>query len=146
MTKIVTTPIYYVNASERFWKDLADNKDLIVIVEPHVGHLYSTVLADTIHRHFQFLGHQSLLTSGTDEHGQKIAIAATKASMTPAEYCDSMSSQFESLFAKSHISPSSFVFTRTSSPEHIKNVQTIWVRSSCSYLRIRSPLSLRTNY
>ena len=59
MNKIyITTPIYYVNA------------------EPHLGHTYTTVVADTLKRYYRAIGYDAFLLTGTDEHGDKIAQAA----------------------------------------------------------------------
>ena len=54
----ITTPLYYVNA------------------EPHLGHTYTTVIADTLKRYYQSMGYETFLLTGTDEHGDKIAQAA----------------------------------------------------------------------
>ena len=54
----ITTPLYYVNA------------------EPHLGHTYTTIIADTVKRHFQQQGVKTFLLTGTDEHGDKIAQAS----------------------------------------------------------------------
>lgn len=72
----ITTPIYYVNS------------------KPHIGHLYSSLLADTIAR-WQSIKHRSppkiLFSTGTDEHGLKIERAATAAQLTPLEFCNQVS-------------------------------------------------------
>ena len=57
----VTTPIYYVNA------------------EPHIGHAYTTILADFLKRHYALLGYDAYFLTGTDEHGDKIVKAASEA-------------------------------------------------------------------
>ena len=57
-TFYVTTPIYYVNA------------------EPHIGHAYSTLVADTLKRFYQCLGYSCRFQTGTDEHGEKVVQAA----------------------------------------------------------------------
>ncbi|KPL06060.1 hypothetical protein AMJ86_10015 [bacterium SM23_57] len=72
----VTTPIYYVNA------------------EPHIGHTYTTVLADAFARIHQALGKDTFFLTGTDEHGEKIARAAAASGKTPQQYVDIISMQF----------------------------------------------------
>jgi methionyl-tRNA synthetase len=64
-TFYLTTPIYYVNA------------------RPHLGHAYTTILADTMARWHRLLGDDTRLLTGTDEHGDKIAQAAARAYVTP---------------------------------------------------------------
>src|SRR5579859_1545994 len=70
-TFYVTTPIYYVTA------------------KPHLGSLYSTVLADVSSRWNKLLGKETFFLTGTDEHGQKIAQAASNAKMEPKAFVDS---------------------------------------------------------
>jgi methionyl-tRNA synthetase len=57
---VITTPIFYVNAA------------------PHIGHLYTVLIADSMARWFRLLGHSVLLTTGTDEHGVKVRFIQTK--------------------------------------------------------------------
>lgn len=66
----VTTPIFYVNAA------------------PHVGHLYTMVLADILKRWQLLKGRNALLLTGTDEHGLKVQRAAAKAGVDPKAFCD----------------------------------------------------------
>lgn len=66
----VTTPIFYVNAA------------------PHVGHLYSMVMADIVKRHAELKGREAVLLTGTDEHGMKVQRAAEKANTEPKAFCD----------------------------------------------------------
>ena len=73
----VTTPIFYVNAS------------------PHIGHMYTMILADVLKRWHELKGRQSLLLTGTDEHGMKIAKAAEAKGMTPLAFCDMLSEHFK---------------------------------------------------
>jgi hypothetical protein len=73
----VTTPIFYVNAA------------------PHVGHLYSMVLADVIKRHAELRGEKAILLTGTDEHGMKIQRAAEKANSDPKSFCDKGAETFK---------------------------------------------------
>jgi len=71
-----TTPIYYVNAA------------------PHIGHAYTTIAADTIKRWKQMQGYEVVLTTGTDEHGQKIERAAAAAGKSPRQFTDIISAEF----------------------------------------------------
>ena len=66
----ITTPIYYVNA------------------EPHIGHTYTTVLADTLARYHRLAGEQTFFLTGTDEHGDKVAEVAQQLGLTPKEAAD----------------------------------------------------------
>ncbi|KAI8998400.1 tRNA synthetases class I (M)-domain-containing protein [Gaertneriomyces semiglobifer] len=102
----ITTPIFYANA------------------EPHIGHLYSAVLADTFKRWHDFKGHQTVLSTGTDEHGQKIQEAALKAKKDTKEFCDSVSAKFRVLFDKAGISYTDYL--RTTDVRHKTAVQTMW--------------------
>ncbi|KAL9550225.1 hypothetical protein PS6_005664 [Mucor atramentarius] len=102
----VTTPIYYVNAV------------------PHIGHLYSTVLADTIRRNYILHGKDVLMSTGTDEHGLKIQQAAEKNNMKPIEFCNQVSESFKRLCQAANIEYSSF--ERTTNPHHKKAVNELW--------------------
>ena len=104
-TFYVTTPIYYVNAS------------------PHLGHAYTTILADVLTRYHRALGHDSKFQTGTDEHGEKIAIAASKEGISSQEFVDKVSATFSNLWKKLRIEPDNFV--RTSDKEHKKVVQEV---------------------
>ncbi len=99
----LTTPIYYVN-------------DV-----PHIGHAYTTIIADTIARYARLKGADTFFLTGTDEHGQKIEEAAIKRGKTPKEYADEISSKFKGLWDEFEISYDKFI--RTTDPEHIKGVQ-----------------------
>ena len=77
MKYYLTTPIYYVNAA------------------PHIGHAYTTIAADTIKRLKRMQGYDAVLTTGTDEHGQKIERAAAAAGKTPQEFTDVISDEFQ---------------------------------------------------
>ena len=91
---IVTTPIFYVNA------------------EPHIGHLYSALVADARARWSRMEGREVLFTTGTDEHGLKIEEAAEKGGFdSPATFCDEVSSTFKECFLKFGISFDDFVRT-----------------------------------
>ncbi|MEO1928226.1 MAG: methionine--tRNA ligase [Nautiliaceae bacterium] len=99
----LTTPIYYVN-------------DI-----PHIGHAYTTIIADTIARYSRLKGLDTFFLTGTDEHGQKIEEAAKKRGKSPKEYADEISSKFKELWDEFEISYDKYI--RTTDPEHIKGVQ-----------------------
>jgi methionyl-tRNA synthetase len=104
-TFYITTPIYYVNA------------------EPHLGHAYSTIVADVATRFHRLLGMPSRMQTGTDEHGDKIAQAAAKEGIEPKQYTDRISGLFRDTWPSLNITPDNFI--RTTDPEHIKVVQSI---------------------
>ena len=97
----ITTPIYYVN-------------DI-----PHIGHAYTTILADVLSRYQKQLGNDSFFLTGLDEHGQKVQDAATRRGIDPTDHCDEMSKRFTSLWERLHISNDDFI--RTTENRH-KNV------------------------
>ncbi len=98
----ITTPLYYVND------------------EPHIGHAYTTVLADTLARYHRLFGDDVHLLTGTDEHGQKVEAAAKKLGRTPQEHCDITSKKFDDVWMKLGISYDDFI--RTTEPRHKKVV------------------------
>ena len=104
-TFYVTTPIYYVNA------------------EPHIGHAYTTILADFMHRFHRMLGYDSYFLTGTDEHGDKIVTAAEANNSSPQEYTDRISAKFRAAWDRIGITYSDFI--RTTDPRHKKIVQDI---------------------
>jgi len=101
----VTTPIYYVNA------------------EPHIGHAYTTILADFIHRLYRLTGHDSFFLTGTDEHGDKIFEAARNNGTTPQEYTDRISGIFRKTWDEMGIGYSDFI--RTTEERHTRVVRDI---------------------
>jgi methionyl-tRNA synthetase len=101
----ITTPIYYVNAS------------------PHIGHAYTTIVADVLARFARMAGRETFFVTGTDEHGDKIAEAAQKAGITPKEYADSISAQFRHLWPELAITNDYFI--RTTDPNHMDTVRSI---------------------
>jgi methionyl-tRNA synthetase len=101
----ITTPIYYVNAS------------------PHLGHAYTTIVADVLARYHRMAGTETFFVTGTDEHGDKIADAAQKAGITPKEYADRISAQFRSLWPELSITNDYFI--RTTDPNHVETVRYI---------------------
>ena len=101
----ITTPIYYVNAA------------------PHIGHAYTTIVADVLNRFYKLMGYETFFLTGTDEHGDKIVQAAAQEGMEPKEYVDRISQLFRDLWPKLNISNDYFI--RTTDPEHKKVVQYI---------------------
>ena len=99
----ITTPIYYVNA------------------KPHLGHAYTTIVADTLARFHKVLGEKTLFLTGTDEHGDKIVQAAEKAGQDPQAFVDGISGQFRALWGQMGLAPDKFV--RTTDAEHKRCVQ-----------------------
>jgi methionyl-tRNA synthetase len=112
----VTTPIYYVN-------------DV-----PHLGHAYTTVVADTLARWHRLRGDDVRMLTGTDEHGQKIEEAAQAKGMDPRAFVDAASEVFERTFAKQPnellTEPDDFI--RTTSPRHVAVVQDLWRRCAAA--------------
>jgi methionyl-tRNA synthetase len=101
-TFYVTTPIYYVNA------------------EPHIGHAYSTIVADTLNRVYQCLGYTTRFQTGTDEHGEKVVQAAQKEGLEPKLYADRISGLFRQTWPELNIHPDRFI--RTTDADHIRVV------------------------
>ncbi|MFN3550326.1 MAG: methionine--tRNA ligase [Endomicrobiia bacterium] len=101
----LTTPIYYVND------------------EPHIGHTYTTIIADVISRYYKSLGYETFFLTGTDEHGAKINEAAKKYNLEPKQYCDMIAEKFKSTWQELSIKYSNFV--RTTDEYHKKTVQLI---------------------
>ena len=97
-TYYVTTPIYYVNA------------------EPHIGHAYTTVMADFLARFNRLDGADSYFLTGTDEHGEKIYQAAKKAATDPQTFCDRISQRFNDAWLELDISNDDFI--RTTEERH----------------------------
>ena len=104
----LTTPIYYVNS------------------DPHLGHAYTTVAADTLARHHRQRGEQVFFLTGTDEHGAKVAQAAAQAGLSPKEFCDRVSARFRDLVER--LEASNDFFIRTTDREHERRVQDFMVR------------------
>lgn len=101
----ITTPIYYVNG------------------KPHIGHAYTTVLADVLTRYYRLLGKESHFLTGTDEHGSKVQEAAVRNNMTPQEQCDTTVVRFIELWKKLDITYDDFI--RTTEVRHKSIVQKI---------------------
>ena len=94
----LTTPIYYVND------------------EPHIGHTYTTVVADAVARYRRATGWDVRFLTGTDEHGQKIERAAAKLSVPPIALADRVVSRYRELWKRLSISHDDFI--RTTEPRH----------------------------
>ncbi len=99
----ITTPIYYVND------------------KPHIGHAYTTVLADVLARYHRAMGEEVFFLTGTDEHGQKVQQAAQQRGLDPQAHCDEAFRRFVDLWSKLGISHDKFI--RTTAPSHKAYVQ-----------------------
>jgi methionyl-tRNA synthetase len=104
----ITTPIYYINA------------------EPHLGHAYTTMVADAIARSRRLMGADVFFLTGTDEHGQKVERAAQKAGVDPHTFADRIAGKYRELFRTLNISNDDFI--RTTEKRHIEASQAIWRR------------------
>ncbi|MGL4548002.1 methionine--tRNA ligase [Eubacterium aggregans] len=107
-TFYVTTPIYYPSG------------DL------HIGHTYTTVVADTITRFKKQLGYDAYMLTGTDEHGQKIQDKAEEAGITPQAYVDDVVGRIKELWTLMNIDYDQFI--RTTDPEHENTIQRIFMQ------------------
>lgn len=92
---------------------------------PHIGHLYSAVLADAVARYNSMLGHKTFFTTGTDEHGNKIKAAAATAGLPNLEYCTRISHQFREMCDRFEVDYSRFI--RTTEKQHCDAVYHFWV-------------------
>ncbi|MBN1557359.1 MAG: methionine--tRNA ligase [Lentisphaerae bacterium] len=101
----VTTPIYYVND------------------RPHIGHAYTTILADVLARYHRLMGTPTFFLTGTDEHGQKVQRAAEAAGITPREQADRTVVRFQDLWRRLEITSDDFI--RTTEARHTRVVQQI---------------------
>jgi methionyl-tRNA synthetase len=99
----ITTPIYYVNDA------------------PHIGHAYTTILADVLSRFHRALGDEVFFLTGLDEHGQKVQQAAEKRGRTPQQHCDELALVWKAFTTKLDLSNDDFV--RTTELRHKKIVQ-----------------------
>jgi len=104
----LTTPIYYVNA------------------RPHLGHAYTTIVADAMARWRRLAGDQVHFLTGTDEHGDKIAQAAAQAGVPPIRYAEEISAAFRETWRRLGITNDDFI--RTTEPRHRRVVQAILQR------------------
>ena len=103
MSKYVTTPIYYVNG------------------EAHIGHAYTTFIADSIARYERLKGEKTYFSTGTDEHGQKIEESAQKNNKPTQEFADEISATFKNLWDEFDISYDKFI--RTTDEDHKNGVK-----------------------
>jgi methionyl-tRNA synthetase len=104
-TFYITTPIYYVND------------------EPHIGHAYTTILADVLARYHRLFGDEVFFSTGTDEHGLKVQEAAKRRGVKPRVHCDQMVERFLELWKKLKISYTRFI--RTTERRHVFVVQSM---------------------
>lgn len=110
-TFYITTPIYYANSL------------------PHLGHLYTTIVADALHRYKKQRGFDVFFLTGTDEHGINIQRAAEKAGRSPQEQVDFISNELKRMFADFGLDPINGgydIFMRTTEGFHYKGVQHLW--------------------
>ncbi len=105
MPFFISTPIYYVNA------------------KPHLGHAYTTIVADCLARFHKAMGEETFFLTGTDEHGDKIDQAAQQHNQSPQEYADSISALFRNLWPHLGIDYSDYI--RTTEPRHKACVQKV---------------------
>ncbi len=108
MSYYVTTPIYYVNAA------------------PHLGHAYTTIAADILARHMRQRGEEVFFLTGTDEHGEPVALAAEREGVTPKELADRNAERFKALAPQ--LNATNDFFIRTSDPRHVAKVQEFLTR------------------
>jgi Methionyl-tRNA synthetase len=100
----------------------------VLVQAPHIGHVYSAVIADAAHRFQMLLGCQeTVFSTGTDEHGTKIQEAALQSGNPLPQYCDYISQQYRTLFQSCGIGYTDFV--RTTEDRHKTEVHKFWVRS-----------------
>ena len=102
----ITTPIYYPSA------------------KPHMGHAYSSIVADFFARLKRIQGHKVFFLTGTDEHGQKIQRAAEKSNKDPLKFCDEISKTFRNLSSILNLSNDDFI--RTTEKRHASAVTNLW--------------------
>ena len=107
-TFYITTPIYYVN-------------DV-----PHLGHAYTTIVADTLARYHRMRGDDTRFLTGTDEHGQKVEEAANKRGLTPQQLVDQVAPRFDETWKTLAIDR--YRFIRTTGEKHKKVVAELWKR------------------
>ena len=101
----VTTPIYYVNDA------------------PHIGHAYTTILADVLSRYHRAVGDEVFFLTGLDEHGQKVMQAAQERGLSPQSHCDDLAPRFLNLWKTLDIQYDEFI--RTTQERHKRIVQLV---------------------
>ncbi|MEZ4416272.1 MAG: methionine--tRNA ligase [Gemmatimonadota bacterium] len=104
----LTTPIYYASG------------------DPHIGHAYTTLLADALARYHRQAGRDVLFLTGTDEHGQKMQEEAVRRGITPLELAEDMAARFRAAWERLGVSFDRFI--RTTEPEHIAVVEAVYRR------------------
>ncbi|MGI8656886.1 MAG: methionine--tRNA ligase [Pyrinomonadaceae bacterium] len=112
-TFYVTTPIYYVNS------------------QPHLGNLYTTLVADCLKRYKMQRGFETYFLTGTDEHGVNVGRVAAQHGRTPREHADYVAEQFQKFFAEFHLDPAHGgydIFMRTTAAFHLEGVTQLWRR------------------
>ena len=107
-SRYLTTPIYYATGA------------------PHIGHAYTTFLADTLARYYRQAGARVLFLTGTDEHGQKIQEEAARRGLEPQQLCDEMAARFVGAWSELDIEYDRFI--RTTEAEHRAVVRAFLVR------------------
>src|SRR5262249_8532779 len=107
-TFYITTPIYYVN-------------DI-----PHLGHAYTTLVADALARFHRMRGDDTRFLTGTDEHGQKVEEAASKRGLTPQQLVDQVAPRFDETWKTLGIE--GYRFIRTTDERHKRVVRALWQR------------------
>ena len=105
MAFYITTPIYYVNA------------------RPHLGHAYTTIVADVVSRFHAMRAADVFFLTGTDEHGDKVVRAAQKEAMAPRAYADKISQMFRNLWPELNVRPNHFI--RTTDDYHMAVVSRV---------------------
>ena len=110
-TFYITTPIYYANSL------------------PHLGHLYTTIVADAVRRYKRQRGFDTYFLTGTDEHGSNIQRAAERNGRTNQEQVDYISGELKRMFADIQLDPEHGgydIFMRTTEPSHYEGVINLW--------------------
>lgn len=104
---LITTPIYYVNAA------------------PHIGHAYTSLAADVLSRYYRLAGgSRPRLLTGTDEHGEKVALNAEASGLPPQEFADGVAADFRRLLEAYNVGNDDFV--RTTEPRHKAAAGKFW--------------------
>ena len=108
MKYYITTPIYYVNAA------------------PHIGHAYTTIVADLLRRFKRMQGYEAFVTTGSDEHGVNVERAALRVGKSTLEFCDVIAAEFKKEWERLGLQID--FFQRTTSPQHAKVVLDLFER------------------
>lgn len=124
--QFITTPIYYIND------------------RPHIGHAYTTVVADVLTRYNRLKGVETFFLTGTDEHGGKVLEAAQKANLKPREFCDRISSLFKDAWKNLNIEYDYFV--RTTDKRHEEAVKVFLEKLYNSKTEFGEPVIYKGEY